>query len=110
MRPRRSTPVASTVIIPAPDMARVIQCWRCQSVAEPSSAEYWHIGETATRLWNGIPPITIGEKRRDVIAGLLMRRVGRKVPGGYDDCSSLSADRQCKVSRRLLAIGASPTP
>ena len=57
--------------MPAPDMASVIQCWRCQSVAEPSSAEYWHIGETAMRLCNGIPPITVGEKRRDDIRELL---------------------------------------
>ena len=67
MRPRRSTPVASMVTMPAPDMARLIQCPMCQSVAEPSSAEYWHIGDTAMRFRNGRPPISIGEKRRDVM-------------------------------------------
>ncbi len=63
MRPRRSTAVASIVTMPAPDIASVIQCCMCQSVAEPSSAEYWHIGATAMRFGKAKPPISIGEKR-----------------------------------------------
>src|SRR5260221_13405352 len=84
MRPRRSTPVASTVIRPAPDMANVIQCWRCQSVAEPSSAEYWHIGETAMRLDICIPPISIGEKSREVIIETPARRAAEKAGEGTE--------------------------
>ena len=64
MRPRRSTAVASIVTMPAPDIARLIQCPMCQSVAEPSSAEYWHIGDTAMRLRKARPPISIGVNRR----------------------------------------------
>ena len=67
MRPCRSTPVASTVTMPAPDMASVIQCCRCQSVAEPSSAEYWHMGATAMRLGTVMPPMVSGEKSIDVM-------------------------------------------
>jgi hypothetical protein len=63
MRPRRSTPVASTTTSAAPDMARFIQCCRCQSVALPSSAEYWHIGATTIRLGSGTGPRASGEKR-----------------------------------------------
>ena len=48
--------------MPAPVIASIIQCCRCQSVAEPSSAEYWHIGETAMRFANSSAPIRIGEK------------------------------------------------
>jgi len=76
MRPRRSTPVASMVTMPAPDIARLIQWCMCQSVAEPSAAEYWHIGATAMRLRKDWPPISIGEKRRAVMktpAGGLLR-------------------------------------
>ena len=50
MRPLRSTPVASTTTIPARDSASCIRCCRCQSVAVPSLAEYWHMGATTTRL------------------------------------------------------------
>ena len=71
MRPRRSTAVASMVTEPAPDMASVIQCWRCQSVAEPSSAEYWHIGATAMRLAKRSPPRSMGEKREDMATPVL---------------------------------------
>ena len=67
MRPRRSTAVASIVTMPAPDIARLIQWPMCQSVAEPSSAEYWHIGATAMRLRKEMPPISIGVKRRGVM-------------------------------------------
>src|SRR5580765_5241963 len=34
----------------APPAARLPRCTRCQSFANPSSEEYWHIGETAIRL------------------------------------------------------------
>ncbi len=63
MRPRRSTAVASIVTMPAPDIASVIQCCMCQSVAEPSAAEYWHIGATAMRFRKARPPMESGAKR-----------------------------------------------
>ncbi len=74
MRPRRSTSVISTVTMAAPVIASIIQCWRCQSEAEPSSAEYWHIGDTAMRLLKSRPPMLIGEKR---LAGMGAPEVAR---------------------------------
>ena len=50
MRPRASTPVASTNTRPAPPRAKRPRCTRCQSWATPSTALYWHMGETAIRL------------------------------------------------------------
>ena len=50
MRPIGSTAVASITSSPAPDMANWPRCARCQSVARPSSAEYWHIGAITIRL------------------------------------------------------------
>src|SRR6476469_3955963 len=50
MRPCRSTCVASMTTSPAPEFASCPRWIRCQSLAQPSSAEYWHIGETAIRL------------------------------------------------------------
>src|SRR5580698_19051 len=50
MRPERSTWVDSTTSKPAPEFASIPRCVMCQSFATPSSALYWHIGETTMRL------------------------------------------------------------
>ena len=50
MRPRASTALASTMTSPAPPAARAPRCTRCQSLAKPSVALYWHIGDTPMRL------------------------------------------------------------
>src|SRR5512134_290881 len=60
MRPSRVTPVFSITNSPAPEQAYVPTCTVCQSVIEPSSAEYWHIGETTTRFGSVMPPRSIG--------------------------------------------------
>src|SRR4051812_35538672 len=67
MRPRRSTAVASTTTRAAPDIAIVIRWWRCQSFVEPSSAEYWHIGETTMRFDSRTGPRSKGENRGAVM-------------------------------------------
>src|SRR6185437_6494707 len=77
MRPCRSTCVASTTTRPAPELASMPRCIRCQSVAEPSSAEYWHIGETAMRFASSRPASRIGEKRA-LVMGDPGRRAGRR--------------------------------
>ena len=51
--------------VPAPDMARLPRCAMCQSVALPSTAEYWHIGETMMRLASSSLPIFTGENKCD---------------------------------------------
>src|SRR5882672_7320656 len=60
MRPSGVTPVASTIISPAPEQAYCPRCCRCQSVMRPCSAEYWHIGDTTMRLGSVTPPSRIG--------------------------------------------------
>src|SRR5690349_13394343 len=62
MRPRSSTCVASTITSPTPDTANLPRCMRCQSVALPFSALYWHIGETTMRFASVNPRNVIGEK------------------------------------------------
>ena len=61
MRPSGSTAVASVISMPAPESARLPRCSRCQSEAQPSCAEYWHIGATMIRLRSGVGPSAIGE-------------------------------------------------
>src|SRR6266404_521343 len=61
MRPCGSTWVASTMTRPAPEFASMPRWARCQSVAQPSTALYWHMGETTMRLSNSTPPSLIGE-------------------------------------------------
>ncbi len=55
--------MASTKTRPAPPTARLPRWTRCQSSARPSLAQYWHIGETTTRLRNVVPSIVKGLKR-----------------------------------------------
>src|SRR5688572_1301906 len=63
MRPSRVTCVASSISRPAPPQASWPRCMRCQSFIEPSSAEYWHIGETTARLGSVTPPSSSGVNR-----------------------------------------------
>ena len=63
IRPSRVTAEASTMTRPAPPDARLPRWTKCQSLASPSSAEYWHIGETAIRLRKVVPSIIKGLKR-----------------------------------------------
>jgi hypothetical protein len=50
MRPSGVTALASAITSAAPPTARLPRWTRCQSVARPPGAEYWHMGETAMRL------------------------------------------------------------
>jgi hypothetical protein len=51
------TAVASTISIAAPESARWPRWMKCQSVADPSSALYWHIGAMMMRLASRSSPI-----------------------------------------------------
>ena len=55
MRPSGLTPVASPITRPAPPTARLPRCTRCHSCGTPSTAEYWHMGETTTRFGSVTP-------------------------------------------------------
>ena len=50
IRPSRVTAVASTITRATPPAARLPRCTRCQSLAIPSSATYWHMGDITMRL------------------------------------------------------------
>jgi len=50
MRPIGSTSVISKHRSAAPELASIPRCAKCQSVIEPSTAEYWHIGDTMMRF------------------------------------------------------------
>ena len=62
-RPIASTWVASMQNIAAPDSASELMWVKCQSVATPSSAEYWHIGDTMMGFFRVRPRSLIGENR-----------------------------------------------
>ena len=63
MRPIASTAVASMQKIAAPDSASELIWVKCQSLATPSTAEYWHIGATMMRFGRARPRSLIGENR-----------------------------------------------
>ncbi len=48
---------------PAPEFDSIPRCIMCQSDAEPSSAEYWHMGETTMRLGRSRPFRRAGENK-----------------------------------------------
>ena len=50
MRASGDGQVISTYSSPAPPMARLPRCTKCQSPGTPSTAEYWSIGDTTTRF------------------------------------------------------------
>src|SRR5262249_61212026 len=60
MRPIASTSVISKHSRAAPELASIPRWARCQSVMHPSTAEYWHIGETMTRFSRARPRRRIG--------------------------------------------------
>ena len=68
MRPIADTAVASIVNMPALDCSSWPQCTMCQSVAQPSTAEYWHIGETTMRLASASLRSLYGVNRAEDIA------------------------------------------
>ena len=63
IRPSRTTAVASVKTSDAPPTARLPRCTSCQLFGIPSSAEYWHIGETTIRFRNVTERCVNGVKR-----------------------------------------------
>jgi hypothetical protein len=72
MRPSGLTAVASTNNKPAPEIAKELKWVKCQSVALPFSAEYWHIGEIMMRFASVCVPMFNGEKRIEAVIGLFI--------------------------------------
>ncbi len=69
MRPPGVTAVASQITSAAPPTAREPRWTRCQSLAIPSSEEYWHIGETPMRFRNVTSLIRSSLNRWGVVMG-----------------------------------------
>src|SRR6202142_237666 len=63
IRPCGLTSVISVITSPAQPSEKLPRCIRCQSLAEPLSELYWHIGDTTTRLGSVSPRSVIGENR-----------------------------------------------
>jgi hypothetical protein len=61
--PSYETAVASPITKLAPPTAREPRCTKCQSVATPSSDEYWHMGETPMRLRSVTDLMVSGENK-----------------------------------------------
>ena len=79
--------------------AQLIQCWRCQSVGEPSSAEYWHIGATAMRLGTVMGPTARGEKSAEV-----MGNPGGRRGGPPETVARAGETRQARARSRPLSF------
>src|SRR5471030_2401747 len=77
MRPSGVTALASTKTSEAPPTARLPRWTRCQSSGIPCSLEYWHMGETKTRLWKATERSVKGEKRLEAIEVFLLDSRGQ---------------------------------
>ncbi len=114
MRPRASTWVASMMTSPAPETANLPRCIRCQSVALPSTALYWHIGDTTMRFCNVRPRNVIGENTALVNGaklgvGAVAKWVDIGALGGALALSSLQgiiAQQATKPGRAVPALAA----
>src|SRR2546422_9146787 len=74
LRAACSTDVSSANTMPAPPMANLPRCTRCQSVGAPSLARYCDMGDTTTRFRATSPRSRIGVKRSG--AGIMESLIG----------------------------------
>src|SRR5215475_11642395 len=74
MRPCGLTSVISVITKPAQPSDILPRCIRCQSLAEPLSELYWHMGDTTTRFANVSPRIVMGENKTLAIEDFLSVR------------------------------------
>ncbi len=112
--PTASTAVASAITRPAPPAARDPRCTRCQSSGMPSTAEYWHIGDTPILFLTSMPRSLMGSKSPAI---LVLRRhrqsplgdwSGRPMMAGYGWALIAPKTRwRCPEPFRAAAIGAS---
>src|ERR1700716_4085659 len=110
MRLRRSTWVASTITRPAPEFASMPRWVRCQSLATPSSALYWHMGETTTRLSSARSASRYGENRMELMGypGFWEGRSGyadHMGPGPPAGKRSRACRHPCKSTTRARLSG-----
>jgi hypothetical protein len=82
------------MIKPAPLFKSEVQCAKCQSVAKPSWAEYWHMGAMTMRLASFKGPL--GEGSANSEKSWLM---GFQLKGGAKAAEALN-----KNSRSILSM------
>ena len=87
IRASGETSVISVTRSPAPPIARLPRCTRCQSPGTPSVAEYWHIGLTTMRFSSRIPRSESGVK----IGGGALPAASRGAPAASAKCSVVRA-------------------
>src|SRR5262245_39233172 len=66
------------------------RCMRCHSLAQPSSAEYWHIGETTMRLASSRPATRKGVNK---LLGMGLIRLWLEAPVSALDGLQIGNDR-----------------
>src|ERR1700722_1434028 len=121
MRPSAVTAVASENTSPSQPMARLPRCTRCQSFANPSLLEYWHIGETPIRLGRVTPRIGSGSNKWAMFSSRISDNVrfrsdsdifGTALRLGTLDAfeAGCGAAQYCTVSRSLLSVFHRTTP
>jgi len=107
MRPSGETAVASDITMPAPPTARLPRWTRCQSSANPSVEEYWHIGETMIRFGTSVSRSESGVKSVSVIdpdwAGAGKPPSVPVMQSGFG--SSTATQRPTALSRRRPPVG-----
>src|SRR5471030_2705684 len=99
MRPIASTAVASTHSSAAPPRASCPRWIRCQSLALPSIAEYWHIGETMMRFESLSSRRLIGWNRALATENPFIDAIQRETAF----MAQYSRQRAKKFSRRTIA-------
>src|SRR5262252_7335170 len=87
MRPISATAVASVITSAAPPTARLPRWTRCQSLENPSTLEYSHIGETTMRLESVSERKAIGSKRCGIALDYAMRDRAPGPGGQLHQCS-----------------------
>src|SRR5215217_572657 len=103
MRPSGTTAVASIVSKAAPERARWPRWIVCQSVMQPFTAEYWHIGAMTMRLRRVSGPTAKGVKRRAVMS-LPMDRPMRRLPRSAQMVENIFRPGEFELGHRRNAI------
>ncbi len=100
IRPSGDTAVASVISNPAPERAKLPRWIRCQSVARPSSAEYWHMGAMMMRFGRSSDPRRIGWN--NWLMETISARCDRSgtIAPPLARAADLAHPRECQVVRR----------
>src|SRR6478752_5538113 len=100
MRPSGVTALASVITSAAPPTARVPRWTKCQSFENPSTLEYWHIGDTTMRLASVSERSGSGSRRCDILLEYVEPLTRHVVEGrGADPRVVVARHRESDVHR-----------